>query len=119
MIFNWSEYLDLANSISRIGKESCYRSAISRAYYAAFCLARNLALDRGAVVNRDASSHQVVADYYIDMGTDLGNKIGANLERLRVSRNRADYDNEIVRPDSACQKSLEEAKQVLELMSKI
>jgi uncharacterized protein (UPF0332 family) len=46
MTFDWREYLTLAenlctNSHTFPNQEACFRVAISRAYYAAFCTARN------------------------------------------------------------------------------
>ena len=46
MNFDWSEYLNLAQELagrptSLSNEEARLRSAISRAYYAAFCKARN------------------------------------------------------------------------------
>ena len=51
MSFDWSNYLDLARELQRQGaihssKEAELRSSISRAYYAAFCKARNYLRDR-------------------------------------------------------------------------
>ena len=45
MRFDWREFLDLAyfwgRGDTRYSQESAYRSAVSRAYYAAFCYACN------------------------------------------------------------------------------
>ena len=51
MSFDWSEYLNLAKKLIRAGStlsanEACQRTAISRAYYAVYCQARNLARGR-------------------------------------------------------------------------
>ena len=51
MSFDWKEYLNLAYFLSgrrekTYSPEGGYRSAVSRAYYAAFCYARNHARDR-------------------------------------------------------------------------
>jgi uncharacterized protein (UPF0332 family) len=48
--FDWREYLNLAKFLldlksSGISKEALYRCAVSRAYYSAFCWARNYAQD--------------------------------------------------------------------------
>lgn len=50
MSFNWGDYLSLANALltkpnTPGPEEAAYRSAVSRAYYAAFCIARNYARD--------------------------------------------------------------------------
>ena len=40
MAFDWTEYLTLAQELVQREEEACLRSAISRAYYAAFGKAR-------------------------------------------------------------------------------
>lgn len=39
MHFDWDEYLNLAKELSKTNSDACYRSSISRAYYAAYCRA--------------------------------------------------------------------------------
>jgi len=50
MTFDWSEYLKLAQelagqTVSPANEEAKLRSSVSRAYYAAFCKARNYLRD--------------------------------------------------------------------------
>jgi uncharacterized protein (UPF0332 family) len=52
MAFNWHEYLVLAqflqsngSNLGQVTQESAYRSAVSRAYYAAFCHSRDIIID--------------------------------------------------------------------------
>jgi hypothetical protein len=51
MSFDWSEYIDLAHDLrlSANGREAYLRSAISRAYYGVFILARNHLRDKDNV----------------------------------------------------------------------
>ncbi|MEG3841921.1 HEPN domain-containing protein [Microcoleus sp. herbarium14] len=106
MRFDWSEYLNLAqelaatNSDSSANSEAKLRSAISRAYYATFCLARNYLRDiekdpRLSRNNRDINEHQYVAKEFIYHRTRMKNmvKIGENLSKLRELRNKADYQD--------------------------
>ncbi|MEG3902452.1 HEPN domain-containing protein [Microcoleus sp. B4-C5] len=106
MRFDWSEYLNLAqelaatNSDSSANREAKLRSAISRAYYSTFCLARNYLRDieqdpRLFRKNRDINEHQYVAEEFIEHPTQMKNmvKIGENLSRLRELRNKADYED--------------------------
>ncbi|MEG4837125.1 HEPN domain-containing protein [Microcoleus sp. B9-D4] len=108
MRFDWSEYLNLAqelaatNSHSSPNREAKLRSAISRAYYSTFCLARNYLRDsekdpRLFRKNRDINEHQYVAEEFIYHPTKKKNlvKIGENLSRLRELRNKADYEDTI------------------------
>ena len=72
MSFAWAAYLTLAEALFRervtfADKEACCRAAISRAYYAAFCAARNHARDNeGLTLPRSdrIGVHQVVINYY-------------------------------------------------------
>lgn len=124
MSFKWSEYLVLAETLfqSRAkfpDEEACFRAAISRAYYAAFCAARNRAREEGLPLNGDARDHDVVANCYAHSGIESREKIGLLLSRLRGKRNRADYSDTLGRPDSVCETSLTEARQVFKCLNKI
>lgn len=80
--------------------EAKLRSSISRAYYAAFCSARNYIsrVDRKDPPANISSVHQYVIDYF--KGKIYGSpqrkerkKIGEELRRMRDARRKADYDN--------------------------
>ncbi len=69
MAFDWREYLDLARSLTQPGtgftQEAALRCAMSRAYYAAFCHARNYARDHhGFMPAYDPSDHKLVRDHF-------------------------------------------------------
>lgn len=93
MAFDWSEYLLFARKISGeavcCSEEAELRSAISRAYYAAFCCARNRARDAlGFVPSGKGVDHQRVPEFYARRGaTDIERWLKA----LRESRNTCDY----------------------------
>src|SRR6266849_725492 len=99
MSFDWSNYLDLARELQRQGavhssKEAELRSAISRAYYAAFCKARNYLRDRRHLtLSRGAEAHSEVQDEFQLSPDRRFKEIGENLNRLRTFRNRADYND--------------------------
>jgi len=108
MRFDWSEYFNLAqelaatNSDSSANRDAKLRSAISRAYYSTFCLARNYLRDiekdpRLFRKNRDINEHQYVAEEFIYHRSKNKNmvKIGENLSSLRELRNKADYEDTI------------------------
>lgn len=101
MGFDWTEYLILAQFLqgkgNRYSKEAARRAAVSRAYYAAFCLARNYAstnlqfvpegkgVDHGDLI----SWYNVCENYHPSL---LG--IGEKLRELLIWRNTCDYDDE-------------------------
>jgi len=95
MSFDWAEYLCLAKHLryratQKDGGEADLRSAISRAYYAAFCIAKNhLASEGHDIPKRD--THKYVADQFKWDCERRG--IGLELDRLRGYRQKADYDN--------------------------
>jgi uncharacterized protein (UPF0332 family) len=94
IVFDWSSFADLAQELSgRSGEEAAERSAISRAYYAAFHAARDY-LDRtGPAVARSGSAHAEVRNRMFWSER----RVGEGLRRLHGLRKHADYDD--VYPD--------------------
>ena len=99
MSFDWTQYLFLAQELTKPSgsspnRDARLRSAVSRAYYAAFCTARNyLRDDRKELIPSNVKAHKVVRDIF-DSATDKrGLSIAKNLDRLRNDRNKADYDD--------------------------
>jgi hypothetical protein len=94
MAFDWSEYLAFArwlqgNTPPGVTPEAGQRSAVSRAYYAAFCHARNYARDYlGFVPREDADDHGRLRAH---LKSRRRHKVGQSLERLREWRNQCDY----------------------------
>ena len=93
MSFDWTEYLKLARYLhgepSTYSQEAAYRSAASRAYYAAFCHARNYAQDQhGFAPNYRAEDHKDLRSHFECWG--MGG-IARKLDSLRQWRNRCDY----------------------------
>jgi uncharacterized protein (UPF0332 family) len=97
MSFDWSDYLALARELYRQGivhssKEAELRSAISRAYYAAFGKARNYLRDReNRSLSEGADVHAEIQIIFMRSNDRRRKEIGENLNRLRTYRNRADY----------------------------
>jgi len=99
MSFDWTEYYRLAQeligtSTTPANAEAKMRAAISRLYYAAFCRARNYLRDReGLIIPTGARAHRFVRDTFRNSQDRLRQKIGDKLDKMRVHRNRADYDD--------------------------
>ncbi|CVK17528.1 HEPN domain-containing protein [Sporomusa sphaeroides] len=97
--FDWSNYLTFAQEIcgKNNGQNPCQeakmRCAISRAYYSAFCNARNFLKDNGVDLPDDAKVHEVVKSQFNKSANETYQQIGENLNRLRIARNKADYNN--------------------------
>jgi len=59
-MFRWADYYDLAEElIKRMGDEAAERSAVSRAYYAAFGSARGYLIRQGVVVPKAGPAHRI------------------------------------------------------------
>lgn len=99
MSFDWADYLKLAEALMRDPispgpEEASLRTAISRAYYAAFRSASNLAAGRGEIIPAGlASDHGLVINHFQNATDPARQKIGAHLSRLRGNRNKADYND--------------------------
>jgi uncharacterized protein (UPF0332 family) len=97
MSFDWSEYLTLAQELTSKAttspiQEAHFRCAISRAYYAAFCKARNLLLTKdGYSTPRGTNVHWDVVDKFENSSDITRQHIGALIHNLRSVRNIVDY----------------------------
>src|SRR6266436_1986042 len=86
------DFLTLAQRLVSESAEVSWRSAVSRAYYAAFHVARELLEDLGFVVPQGDRAHAYLWLRLSNSGDPLVVKTGRRLGDLRRWRNRADYD---------------------------
>lgn len=114
MSFDWEKFVDLAESIQQqIKTEESFRTAISRAYYGAFCKSRDL-LGFGSYTKSDVHSKVINQLKY---SKDLDDrKIGQFLDALRKERNNADYDGNSIINDSLSQRCVIKAKVIIKLL---
>ena len=112
MSFNWSDFLALAEALFSNPDmpgpdEASLRSVTSRAYYAAFCSARNFARDyENLNLTQTAKDHQLVIRHFQKSQNPIHRKIGRNLRRLRDHRNKADYEDSLARPNALTQSAV-------------
>jgi uncharacterized protein (UPF0332 family) len=125
MTFDWYQYLVLAeylydNRDTFPDREACLRAAISKVYYAAFCLARNYArdLDR-LVLDESAQDHGSVKKHYIRAPDPKNRQVGNSLDRLRDLRNQADYSDTIDKLEDLAKAAISQSKQVHTLLKQI
>jgi uncharacterized protein (UPF0332 family) len=113
MNFNWIRYIYLATELLKGSDESYYRSAISRAYYGVFCIAR----DRKGYSNYKRSDvHSKVITEYVKSNDEDERSVGFLLVELRNSRNQADYNsNKVIRKNEA-ERMVKAAKSILEIL---
>ncbi len=102
-------------------EESAKRAAVSRAYYAAFCFARNYAQDQyGRTKRKSSKEHAELIAFYKVLGTtnqDFGD-IAENLDDLRQWRNFCDYDDEIMQNlNDLATDALEDAQEIINILT--
>jgi hypothetical protein len=89
---NWRDFLPLAARLAGGATEADWRSAASRAHYAACHVARRLLSDLGFTVPRADRAHQYLVFRLGNSGEAVVESAGRDLDTLRRLRNRADYD---------------------------
>lgn len=98
MRFNWELYIDLANTLINVAKtqrtleEAYLRSAMSRAYYGIFCIARNFLIRKGKTIPK-IDTHKFIRCEYQKSQNRVEKKIAKNLRRLWKERKDADYED--------------------------
>jgi uncharacterized protein (UPF0332 family) len=118
MAFNWKDYLSLAYLLKNLSKlifhrkESICRSAVSRAYYAAFCHARNYARDKeGLKLTGKVTDHGIVKDHFRKKGQF---DIASELDDLRDWRNSCDYDDVVGDLSAKLKSALKNAQEIID-----
>ena len=89
---NARDFLTLAQNLAIAGNEAAWRSAASRAYDAAFHVARELLEGLRFVVPRAERGHAYLWLRLSNCGDAHVQLAGRELNDLRGERNRADYD---------------------------
>jgi uncharacterized protein (UPF0332 family) len=121
MRFAWRELLDIADALAelklRVSQEALFRSAISRAYYAAFGTARAQAGILRASTRKSAAEHGELATFYAKRFGDDGEQIAALLNRMRTFRNAADYDATFDDAGAICEITLRDAHELIDLLA--
>ncbi len=119
MSFEWKEYLALAHFLQRhsapdLNQEAAFRSAVSRAYYAAFCHARNHARDRqGLNPAYTGDDHFLVKKHF---STRRERGVALKLDRLRQWRNQCDYEDSVANLATLPASALQEAQLVIAML---
>lgn len=113
MAFDWVQYLVLARVLATNSVESSLRSAISRAYYAAFKTAEHYCEKNGFPPVDTGKPHQDVWEAFNNKGGKTFTSVYEKGQRLRRKRTISDYrSHEIISPSTA-QDSLRESYTIL------
>ncbi len=115
MTFDWREYVELAKHLAMTEHhqktEAAHRSATSRAYYSAFCFARNYARDNlGFQPTGSGEDHRLVRVHY--EGKEM-EEVSNDLLDLMLWRNECDYDDSLENLEELSSKAILTAERVI------
>ncbi len=123
MSFDWIDFLELAIKLQASpdllgSEEASYRTAVSRAYYAAFHLALAFATSKGYAPSHSGNDHRGVPAYFRSGGGASGRlrmRIAMNLDRIRDGRRRADYIQNLgeASPEALARQTIHFAKHIV------
>ena len=127
MKFDWSDYFNLAKELAETSEEAEFRSAVSRAYYSAFCLARNYLRDIQQYPKLwrqktyEINVHKYVAEKFIynQSKSQIMIEIGKDLSRLRKMRNKADYEDTMFNLKREARTALMLAQNIISALSEL
>ena len=115
MTFSWEEYLVLAKELSRKGGEAAMRSAISRAYYAAYQTARRHKGSRNAMATQ-SGSHGAVWRALKESGNRDWRRAGNQGQDILEYRRQADYDDDVSGLTPMMYRTLRIAEEIMRLL---
>lgn len=117
MAFDWNEYLGLARArVSQANlshfPEAVQRTAVSRAYYAAFCTACNYAETRSGFRRTGGpQDHRSLREHLKKLGRV---QLASRLKQLRSCRNICDDQNDAPNIQHCVQSAMHFADQVIQ-----
>lgn len=102
MAYNWKEFFTFAENIHAAPdvpgpREAALRSAVSRAYYAAFRASLEVGVQNGFSPTRTGEDHNKIREHFRTSNPKTKTKqdISTQLGRLHDLRRRADYENDL------------------------
>jgi len=123
MSFDWRDFLEIADVLATLDltgrREGLLRSAVSRAYYAAFGTARAQAAVLRAATRQSAAEHGELVTFYSKRFGGAGEQVAFLLSRLRTFRNVADYDSTLEDVEAMCEMTLREAHELIDLLASL
>ncbi|WNY25695.1 hypothetical protein MsAc7_12530 [Methanolapillus millepedarum] len=122
------DFIDISKWLNQKGNqkdcsfsEAAYRSAINRAYYAAFLYAESYAIKYfNYQVPKGKNSHLNLVKEYGKSESDTHQKIGKSLERMKQLRKRCDYEKKVmINLKSEAKKTIQEAEEIIVELKKV
>ncbi|MHC4620259.1 MAG: hypothetical protein ACYTEQ_21130 [Planctomycetota bacterium] len=117
MAFAWKEYLDVANLLLgqevEAGLEAAKRSAVSRAYYAAYGHTKKHVTDRKGYEQTEYSDHSRLRRF---CQNHRMNSVARNLEQLCMWRENCDYDDDVPGLENMISNAINIAEKVIQTL---
>lgn len=117
MTFNWKDFLTFAENIKAAPdkpgpQEAALRSAVSRAYYAAFQAALEFGVSEKFSPQWSGEDHIAIRKYFQQYTpkSDVRRKIALELQRLYDNRRKADYAKSVQNPTSLADWSIKSSQ---------
>lgn len=126
-LFQWEDYLNLAEELSKQNNHAYSRCAVSRAYYGIYQLLKSKARLKPKKYRTVDSSHaefikELLNPTYelminLDLEEEAIKQIGNTMEKLRLNRNDADYDSRVEISQKLAKEAVEDAKGILYIIN--
>jgi hypothetical protein len=116
--FDWGEYLTLATTLAGQADEASQRSSVSRAYYYVYHLARTRAENNG-FRPVDGGVHRQLWSLYKGVPVPECQQLGVMGDRMKVRRERADYQGVYPRLTEEVADMLERAREFSERLGRV
>jgi uncharacterized protein (UPF0332 family) len=113
---NFRDYLTVARTLAGGATEAEWRSASSRAYYAAFHVARLLLLDLGFRVPQAERARGYLWPRVSNAGHADTVTAGRRFGQLRRERNWADYDDRRVITQTGAVQNVQEGEEIIQAL---
>jgi uncharacterized protein (UPF0332 family) len=111
--FDWIQYLVLARDLGTRADEAALRSAVSRAYYAAYNAANAYCANNNIQIFKNKGSHEDLWDAFLRQGDLISGTVHTKGDRLRFRRTKADYHSEVSGLASMAEQSLQDSHDIL------
>ena len=115
-LFDWLQFSVLAKELSARPDEAALRSAISRAYYAAYNTAKTFCSEKAFPISDTGNRHRDLWDAFLKKGGRTFTSVYEKGERLRRKRTKADYESDVPGLASMVTDSLRESDAILNFL---
>ncbi len=115
--FDWTNYLLIARQLAeQSADDAALRSAVSRAYYAAYNSALNYCNGNSILIVKNKGSHEDLWDAFLSQNSLQLLSVQAKGDRLRKRRTDADYKPNVSGWGSTAEQSLQDSHDILKAL---